>query len=118
MTKQSFCVGSGAGFSGDRLDAAEPVVDTLIANGKPAAMVFETIGERTLALAQLARRQNPETGFEPKLKELLEPVLRQLVCLKRIRLPCVQQSGSQRWFYGTSIQKNTFTRYPSRSAMC
>ena len=79
MTDAVFCVGSGAGFSGDRLDAAEPVVDTLIANGKPSALVFETIGERTLALAQLARRGDPAAGFEPKLKQLLAPVLRKCI---------------------------------------
>lgn len=75
MDKNTFSIGCGAGFSGDRLDAAEAVVDTLIANGKPAAMMFETIGERTLALGQLARRSNPDGGYEPMLRELLEPVL-------------------------------------------
>ncbi len=52
-------IGSGAGFSGDRTDAALPVVRTLIAAGGPAALIFETLAERTLALAQLARRQRP-----------------------------------------------------------
>lgn len=68
-------VGCGAGFSGDRLDAPEPVVRTLIRSGRPAAIMFETLGERTLALAQLARQQNPENGFEPLLERMLEPVL-------------------------------------------
>jgi hypothetical protein len=31
------------------------VVDTLIARGGPAALIYETLGERTLALAQLAQ---------------------------------------------------------------
>ncbi|GJG94593.1 acyclic terpene utilization AtuA family protein [Cupriavidus pauculus] len=68
-------IGSGAGFSGDRTDAALPVVRTLIANGGPAALIFETLAERTLALAQLARRDNPEHGYEPLLDHLLTPVL-------------------------------------------
>lgn len=68
-------IGNGAGFSGDRLDAAEPVVRTLIARGGPAAMTFETLAERTLALGVLARETNPETGFEPALLPLLRPVL-------------------------------------------
>ena len=49
-------IGCGAGFSGDRTDAAAPVVRTLAARGGPACIIFETLAERTLALAQLARR--------------------------------------------------------------
>ncbi|GAP35911.1 acyclic terpene utilization AtuA family protein [Piscinibacter sakaiensis] len=68
-------VGCAAGFSGDRTDAAGPVVDALIAAGGPAVLIFETLAERTLALAQLARRRQPEGGYEPLLDELLRPVL-------------------------------------------
>ena len=68
-------VGCAAGFSGDRTDAAWPVVQALIAAGGPAVLIFETLAERTLALAQLARRANPEAGYEPLLDELLRPVL-------------------------------------------
>lgn len=68
-------VGCGAGFSGDRLDAPLPVVRSLIASGGPAAIMFETLGERTLALAQLARLENPQQGYEPLLERMLEPVL-------------------------------------------
>ncbi|MFM2066205.1 MAG: hypothetical protein RLZZ584_1114 [Pseudomonadota bacterium] len=68
-------VGCAAGFSGDRTDAAGPVVDSLIAAGGPAVLIFETLAERTLALAQLARRADPQGGYEPLLVELLQPVL-------------------------------------------
>ncbi|PZX24763.1 conserved hypothetical protein, DUF1446 [Cupriavidus phytorum] len=68
-------IGSGAGFSGDRTDAALPVVRTLIAAAQPAALIFETLAERTLALAQLARRNDPAQGYEPLLDALLAPVL-------------------------------------------
>jgi hypothetical protein len=68
-------VGAGAGFSGDRLDAAGPVVDTLIARGMPSVLIYETLAERTLALAQLNRRIDPESGYEPLLVDLLTPVL-------------------------------------------
>jgi hypothetical protein len=68
-------VGCAAGFSGDRTDAAGPVVDALITAGGPAVLIFETLAERTLALAQLARRQDPGAGYEPLLDELLRPVL-------------------------------------------
>ncbi|HEX2011337.1 MAG TPA: acyclic terpene utilization AtuA family protein [Roseateles sp.] len=68
-------IASAAGFSGDRLDAAAPLVRELIALNGPAVLIFETLAERTLALAQLARRQDPDAGYEPLLDELLRPVL-------------------------------------------
>jgi hypothetical protein len=68
-------IGAAAGFSGDRLDAAEAVVATLVARRRPAALIFETLAERTLALAQLRRRADPEAGYEPRLERLLRPVL-------------------------------------------
>jgi hypothetical protein len=78
-------IGAAAGFSGDRTDAARPVVDTLIASGGPSVLIFETLAERTLALAQLARQSNPQAGYEPLLDEMLGPVLAD--CLQhRIRI--------------------------------
>ncbi|AVS84778.1 hypothetical protein C8239_08380 [Paracidovorax avenae] len=73
-------IGCAAGFSGDRTDAALPVVRALIGSGGPAVLIFETLAERTLALAQLARRTDPQAGFEPLLDELLRPVL--ALCLE------------------------------------
>ncbi|ABM42005.1 protein of unknown function DUF1446 [Acidovorax sp. JS42] len=73
-------IGCAAGFSGDRLDAAAPVVQALVDSGRPGVLIFETLAERTLALAQLARRANPDAGYEPLLDELLRPVLAQ--CLQ------------------------------------
>ncbi|CAM8666268.1 Acyclic terpene utilisation [Comamonadaceae bacterium] len=70
-----FRIGCAAGFSGDRTDAALPVVRSLIASGLPSFLIFETLAERTLALAQLARRTSPDEGYEPLLVDLLEPVL-------------------------------------------
>jgi hypothetical protein len=37
--------------------------------------MFETLAERTLALAQLARRANPDGGYEPLLDDMLRPIL-------------------------------------------
>jgi hypothetical protein len=68
-------IGCAAGFSGDRTDAAPPVVRALAAAGGPAFLVFETLAERTLALAQLARRADPDAGYEPLLADMLGPVL-------------------------------------------
>lgn len=70
-----FLVGNGAGFSGDRVDAPIPVVRSLVARGLPAAMFFECLAERTIALAQIERRRDPEAGYEPMLERLLEPIL-------------------------------------------
>ena len=75
MDGQLLRIGCAAGFSGDRTDAAGPVVDALLAAGGPAALIFETLAERTLALAQIARRADPSGGYEPLLDELLAPIL-------------------------------------------
>jgi len=72
---QPLRIGAAAGFSGDRTDAARPVVDTLVACGGPSVLIFETLAERTLALAQLAREADPDGGYEPLLADLLQPVL-------------------------------------------
>lgn len=77
----SFLLGSGAGFSGDRTDAAIAVVDELIRRGEPCALIFETLGERTLAAAHRRMREDPEGGYEPLIDELIEPILEK--CLSR-----------------------------------
>ena len=74
-----FRIGSGAGFSGDRIDAPQSVVAAIAAAGEGGAVIFETLGERTLALGQIAKRHDPARGFEPLLDELLEPILTQCV---------------------------------------
>ncbi len=86
-----FLVGNGAGFSGDRVDAPIPVVRTLIRRGLPAALFLETLGERTVALAQLERRRDPEAGYEPMLERLLEPILADCA---RHRIPILGNFGA------------------------
>jgi len=68
-------IGSGAGFSGDRLDASGPVVEELARLGGSSVLIFETLAERTLAAAQLVRRTRPDLGYEPLLDDMLRPVL-------------------------------------------
>lgn len=75
MTSWTLRIGCGAGFSGDRWDAAVPVVETLAQGGGPAVLMFETLAERTLALAQLQRQGDPEAGYEPSLERFVRPVL-------------------------------------------
>lgn len=74
-----YLIGGGAGFSGDRTDAPIAVVEAIRAHGQGGAIIFETIGERTLALGHLARRNDPEAGFEPLLEEFITPILKSCV---------------------------------------
>ena len=69
-------VGCGAGFADERPDACIPVVETLARRDGPRYLIFETLGERTLALAQLERRRDPATGFTPGTAAFLRPILR------------------------------------------
>ena len=74
-------IGSGAGFSGDRL---EPAV-VLAEYGNLAYLGLECLAERTIALGQLRRLRDPGSGYDPLLErrmELLLPVLKR----RRVRL--------------------------------
>lgn len=68
---RSIRIGSGAGYSGDRI---EPAVE-LAEKGDIQYLVFECLGERTVALAQQARMKNPDHGFDPLLEERMRAVL-------------------------------------------
>ena len=72
---EPFLMGCGAGFSGDRVDAPGSVVAAIAQSGRPGAIMFETLAERTLALGHVARRLDPAAGYEPLLAELVGPVL-------------------------------------------
>ncbi len=56
-------IGCGAGFAGDRFDAAGHVIETLGRRDGPRFLIFEVLGERTLALAQRLRRHDPDAGY-------------------------------------------------------
>ena len=62
---RSLRIGSGAGYSGDRID---PAVE-LAAKGRLSYLVFECLAERTIALAQKVRRLDAASGFDPLLEE-------------------------------------------------
>ena len=91
MTGGTLAIGCAAGFGGDRTDAAGPILDTLIRRAGPAVLVFEMLAERTLALAQLERRGNPERGYAPLLEPMVRPILRR--CLEH-RIPIVSNFGA------------------------
>lgn len=64
-------VGTGAGFSGDRI---APAVD-LAKSGEIDYLVFECLAERTIALAQLAKIKNAKLGYDPLLEARFKAVL-------------------------------------------
>ena len=64
-------IGSGAGYSGDRI---EPAVE-LAERGDLDYLVFECLAERTIALAQQARIGDPAGGYDPLLSERMRRVL-------------------------------------------
>jgi len=68
-------IGAGAGFAGDRTDAAGPVAEALAACPGPRFLMFETLAERTLALSQLDRQCDPDRGFNPALDRFVGPIL-------------------------------------------
>src|SRR5688500_3365448 len=85
MASQTVFIGCGAGFAGDRTDAAGPVVETLAQCEGPRVLMFETLAERTLALAQLERRADPSRGYNPALERFVGPILKRCLA-ERIKI--------------------------------
>ncbi|MSP04717.1 MAG: DUF1446 domain-containing protein [Acetobacteraceae bacterium] len=74
-------IGAGAAYSGDRV---EPAVE-LAREGKLDYLVFECLAERTIALAQQARRKDPSRGYDPLLEKRMRAVLA-LCAAQKIRI--------------------------------
>lgn len=72
MAQSILRLGCGAGFSSDRL---EPAID-LARDGRLDYLVFETIGERTLAFGHRDRKLDPKRGYNPQLAARLRGVLK------------------------------------------
>lgn len=66
-------IGSAAGYSGDRI---EPAIE-LVEKGNVKYLVFECLAERTIAIAQQAKLNDPEKGYDGLLVERMQAVLRQ-----------------------------------------
>lgn len=64
-------IGCGAGYSGDRI---EPAVE-LAEKGGIGYLVFECLAERTIAIAQQARRKDPLAGYDALLEARMEACL-------------------------------------------
>ena len=67
----TFRIGTGAGFSADRLDPAVDLVD----RGELDAIVFECLGERTLAFAYRDRAADADRGYTPLLERRMRAIL-------------------------------------------
>ncbi|MCA8406702.1 DUF1446 domain-containing protein [Burkholderia cenocepacia] len=74
-------IGAGAGYSGDRI---EPAVE-LAEHGQLDYLVFECLAERTIAIAQQARRNDPALGYDPLLDARMQAVL-PVAAAKRVRI--------------------------------
>lgn len=68
-------IGCGAGFMGDRFDASLPILRSMEAREGPRYLMFEVLAERTLAVAQNVRRDDPERGYSPYLDHYIRPAL-------------------------------------------
>ena len=69
-------IGSGAGYSGDRI---EPAAE-LAAKGNIKYLSLECLAERTIAIAQQAKLKAPELGYDPLMVARWEQLLP--LCLK------------------------------------
>ena len=69
--KESYRIGTGAGFSSDRLD---PAID-LVKRGQLNTIIFECVGERTLAFGHRDRAANPNLGYNALLETRLRALL-------------------------------------------
>ena len=81
MTTGSLRIGAGAGFQGDRF---EPAI-ILAEQGNLDYLVLECLAERTIALTQKNKLDNPTLGFDPFLRRRIEPLL-PLIKKRGIRL--------------------------------
>ena len=85
--RTSLRLGGGAGFAGDRLDAPLHLAE----HGALDYLVLECLAERTIALAQLRRRQDPDSGYDTRLAQRIESLL---PILKRKGIRLVSNLGA------------------------
>ncbi len=72
MNKSSIRIGAGASYAGDRIEPAAHLAE----HGSLDYLVFETLAERTIALANVEKFKNPQLGYNAMLED------RFLACLK------------------------------------
>lgn len=64
-------IGCGAGYAGDRIEPAVEVAQ----KGDIQYLIFECLAERTIAIGQQQKQQNPKTGFNELLADRMRAVL-------------------------------------------
>ena len=79
--KKKIRIGCGAGFSGDRLEPAALLVE----QGNIDYLVLECLAERTIALAQKRKNEDPSKGYDVLLEKRMQ-VLLPLIKKKGVRL--------------------------------
>ncbi|NNF76664.1 MAG: DUF1446 domain-containing protein [Rhizobiales bacterium] len=77
MEPDKIFVACAAGFGGDRFDASGPLIEHLRTCKGPRYLIFETLAERTLAIAQNQMLRGDGPGYSEFLERYLEPVLAQ-----------------------------------------
>lgn len=71
MTAGVVRIGCGAGYAGDRLEAAAELAE----RGELDYLVLECLAERTLALAYARKRRDPSLGYDAGLPARMETLL-------------------------------------------
>src|SRR5579872_1953357 len=74
-------IGCGAGFAGDRMEPALILAE----HGRLDYLALECLGERTVALAQLRRRHDPDAGYDTMLERRITGLL-PLLTRNKVRL--------------------------------
>lgn len=80
-------IGCGAGYGGDRI---EPAVE-LAQKGDIGYLIFECLAERTIAIGQRQKKQNPNAGFNEFLAARMKAVLP--ICVEK-KIKIVTNMGS------------------------
>ncbi|ARS54408.1 acyclic terpene utilization AtuA family protein [Kushneria konosiri] len=84
-------IGYGAGFAGDRPQAALALARDLASRHGPRYLALELLAERTLAQCQQRRHDDERSGYALRLFDFLEPILP--ICLES-RIPVITNGGA------------------------
>ncbi|QIQ21597.1 acyclic terpene utilization AtuA family protein [Zophobihabitans entericus] len=84
-------IGCGAGYGGDRV---EPAIE-LAQKGDISYLIFECLAERTIAIGQRQKKQNPNAGFNELLAARMKAVL-PICAAKKIKIVTNMGSANPR----------------------
>ena len=100
-------IGSGAGYSGDRIEPAAELAE----RGDIRYLAFECLAERTIAIAQQARLKDPSQGYDPLLAERMEAVLP--ICARK-GVKIVTNMGAANPLAGAAVIREVAQRHGLR----